>query len=98
MRPTVMEGVTPVTRSDSFFTAETYAPRIHPGGGRRADPAAHTIRVQTLASREAIPGLSHGLKVARARRVDLELPAKLHHVHVDGARHHVRRISPDLAQ
>src|SRR5687767_9230443 len=40
-----------------------------------------------LPRREAIPGLPHGVKVTRLRRVDFELPPKLHDVHVDGARH-----------
>src|SRR5215207_6673192 len=51
-----------------------------------------------LLSREAVPGFTHGVKVARVRWVGLALSAKLHDVHVDGARHYVRRISPDLAQ
>lgn len=38
-----------------------------------------------LFPREAIPGLSHSVKVPRICRVSLQLASKLHDVHVHGA-------------
>ena len=73
-----LHGVLHAVRRDSHTQTKVCMRPVHVPSTRRGCVPSARIR-------EAIPGLPHGLEVARVRRVDLELPAKLHDVHVDGA-------------